>query len=94
MLQKLSAGIVLSGGASALQGITNLAQQVFAAPVRIGSPGEELSGIADSVGRPRFSTAVGLVLHGFDRYKETGLGASNLSSGLIGNVKKWLREFF
>ncbi len=94
ILPKLSAGIVLSGGGSALQGITNLAQQVFAAPVRIGFPGEELSGIADSVGRPRFSTAAGLVLHGFDRYKETGLGSSNLSSGLVGKTKKWLREFF
>ena len=94
LLSKLSAGIVLSGGASSLQGVTNLAQQIFAAPVRSGVPGEELSGIADSVGKPRFSTAVGLVLQGFDRYEETGFGSSNMSSGLVGKMKKWLREFF
>lgn len=94
LLSRINAGIVLSGGASALQGINNLAQQVFAAPVRNGFPGEELAGIADSVARPKFSTAVGLVLSGFDRYKKTGLGSSNLSSGLIGKTRKWLREFF
>ncbi len=94
LLSKLNAGIVLSGGASALQGVNSLAQQVFAAPVRNGSPGEELAGIADSVARPKFSTAVGLVLSGFDRYKETGFGSSSLSSGLIGKMRKWLREFF
>ena len=34
------------------------------APVRVGVPGEGLGGLADSVGRPRFATAVGLALYG------------------------------
>ena len=71
-----------------------LAQQVFAAPVRLGVPGEGLSGLADSVGRPRFSTAAGLALLGADRFAETGVGASTRTSGVLSKVGAWLKEFF
>jgi len=91
---KLGAGLVLTGGASALPGLVELAQQVFAAPVRLGVPAEGLSGLADSVGRPRFSTAAGLALWGVDRFQETGEGVSTAASGLISTVSSWLREFF
>ncbi|HIF07838.1 MAG TPA: cell division protein FtsA, partial [Gemmatimonadetes bacterium] len=70
LLNKLGAGIVLTGGASTLFGTVELAQQVFAAPVRSGFPGEGLTGLADSVGRPKFATAAGLVLYGADRFEE------------------------
>lgn len=93
-LDRLGAGIVLTGGSAALPGLVELAQQVFAAPVRLGVPGEGLSGLADSVGRPRFATAAGLVLYGADRWAETGEGASTLASGVVSRVGAWLREFF
>ncbi len=83
LLNKLGAGIVLTGGASTLHGTVELAQQVFAAPVRSGVPGEGLTGLADSVGRPRFATAAGLVLYGAFRYEETGDGASTLTCGMV-----------
>jgi cell division protein FtsA len=92
--EKLGAGIVLTGGSAALPGLVQLAQQVFAAPVRLGVPGEGLSGLADSVGRPRFATAAGLALYGAERFAETGEGASTFSSGLFSKVGAWLREFF
>lgn len=91
---KLGAGFVLTGGSTALTGIVELAQQSFGAPVRIGFPRERLSGLADSVARPRFATAVGLALYGLDRFLETGEGSSTLASGVIGRVGAWLREFF
>jgi cell division protein FtsA len=94
LLNKLGAGIVLTGGASALYGTAELARQVFAAPVRCGAPGECLGGLADSVGRPRFATAAGLALYGADRFEQTGEGASTLTSGLVSKVGSWLREFF
>ena len=94
LLNKLGAGIVLTGGASALYGTTELARQVFAAPVRCGAPGEGLGGLADSVGRPKLATAAGLVLYGADRFEQTGEGASTLTSGLVSKVGSWLREFF
>lgn len=91
---KLGAGIVITGGSAALPGIIELAQQVFAAPVRLGVPGEGLGGLADSVGRPRFTTAVGLALWGADRFVDTGEGASTLTSGLVARARAWLKEFF
>jgi cell division protein FtsA len=94
LLDKLGAGIVLTGGTVAIPGIIELAQQIFAAPVRLGVPGESLSGLADSVGRPRFSIASGLALWGADRFAETGRGASTITSGMFTKLGTWLKEFF
>ena len=94
LLNKLGAGIVLTGGASTLYGTVELAQHVFAAPVRSGVPGEGLAGLAGSVGRPKFAAVAGLALYGADRYEETGDGASTLTSGLVSKVGSWLKEFF
>jgi cell division protein FtsA len=94
LLDQLGAGVVLTGGTAALQGIVEMASQVFASPVRVGVPGEGLSGLADSVRRPRFATVTGLCLHGADRFHETGEGASTLSSGVLSRVGAWVREFF
>ncbi len=94
LLDRLGAGIVLTGGGAAMPGLVELAQQVFPAPVRMGVPGEGLAGLADSVGRPRFATAVGLALHGLERFAETGEGASTVGSGVLTKVGSWLREFF
>lgn len=94
VLDKLGAGIVLTGGTTTLQGTVELAQQVFAAPVRAGQPGEGLTGLADSVAFPRFATVAGLALYGVDRFKETGEGASTLTSGLVTKIAAWLKEFF
>ncbi|GMR13046.1 MAG: cell division protein FtsA [Gemmatimonadota bacterium] len=94
LVERLGAGIVLTGGASSLHGAVELAQQIFAAPVRAGVPGEGLTGLADSVGRPKFATAAGLAMHGADRYRETGQGATTLASGLFSKLGSWLKEFF
>lgn len=94
LTDKLGAGIVLTGGTVALPGIVELAQQVFAAPVRYGVPREGLGGLADSVARPKFSIATGLALWGADRFTETGEGASTLTSGVITKLGTWLKEFF
>ena len=94
ILDKLGAGIVLSGGTTTLHGTVELAQQVFAAPVRAGKPGEGLTGLADSVALPRFTTAAGLALYGADRFEETGEGASTLTSGLVTKLAALLKEFF
>jgi cell division protein FtsA len=94
LVDKLGAGLVLTGGTVALPGIVELAQQVFAAPVRYGVPREGLGGLADSVARPKFSIAAGLALWGADRFNDTGEGASTLTSGVITKLGTWLKEFF
>ena len=94
LMDKLAAGVVLTGGTAALPGVVELAQQIFAAPVRLGVPREGLGGLADSVGRPKFTIATGLALWGADRFLETGEGASTLTSGMLTKLGTWLREFF
>jgi len=94
LADRLGAGIVLTGGGAVLQGILELAGQIFASPVRMGVPGEGLTGLADSVGRPRFSTVAGLCLYGADRFHETGEGVSTLSTGALAKAGAWIREFF
>jgi len=94
LLEKLGAGIVLTGGTVAIPGIVELAQQIFASPVRVGVPSEGLGGLADSVRRPRFAVATGLALWGADRFAETGRGASTITSGVFTKLGTWLKEFF
>ena len=94
LLDELGAGIVVTGGSAAMPGVAELAQQIFPTPVRVGVPSEGLTGLADSVGRPRFSTAVGLALHGLERFRETGEGASTVRSGVLTKLGSWFKEFF
>lgn len=94
VLSKLGAGVVLTGGTVAIPGIVELAQQIFACPVRLGVPSEGLGGLADSVRRPRFAVATGLALWGADRFAETGRGASTITSGVMTKLGTWLKEFF
>ena len=93
-LDKLGAGIVLTGGTTAIPGIVELAQQIFASPVRLGVPSEGLGGLADTVSRPRFAVGTGLALWGADRFAETGRGASTRTSGIVTKLGTWLKEFF
>jgi cell division protein FtsA len=64
----IGAGIILTGGASKLSGMKELATLVFEnAPVRIAKP-KEVDGLFDSLRSPAFASAIGLVLYGADRY--------------------------
>ncbi len=56
----LPAGMVLTGGTSALPGIRTLASQVLGMPVRIAQP-ENLVGLVDQLKSPAYSTSVGLL---------------------------------
>jgi cell division protein FtsA len=91
-LARLGAGVVLTGGGAALTGASDVAQQVFGLPVRLGTPGEGLGGLADSVRRPQFATAAGLVLYAVER---GGAGVSvGFGESAAGRILAWLKEFF
>src|SRR5437773_4149122 len=97
---KLSAGVVLTGGAAAMQGVAELASDVFGTGVRVGVPTENLTGLADSVEAPRFSTAVGLAQYGASRIALGGAGSARKTKGagamdgIVQKVKFWLQDFF
>ncbi|MDR2340332.1 MAG: cell division protein FtsA [Deltaproteobacteria bacterium] len=56
-------GIVLTGGSSLLNGVTEMAKEIFNRPVRRGCP-ECGGGLAEMVHDPKFATAIGLILYG------------------------------
>lgn len=90
----LGAGLVITGGVAVTPGIAEVAKRCLAAPVRIGAPGEGLSGLLDAVSGPGFATAAGLALHGADYFGDTGGGVSTVTSGVVTRVGAWLKEFF
>jgi cell division protein FtsA len=61
-----TAGIVITGGTSIMDGVPEVAEAVFEQPVRRGAP-YDVGGLADAVRSPIYSTAVGLVLYGARR---------------------------
>jgi len=60
----LAAGIVLTGGASKTEGLVQLAELIFAMPVRLGSPDHEnLLGLKEVITDPAYSSSAGLLLY-------------------------------
>ncbi len=95
---RLAAGVVLTGGTAQLRGVTELAREVFAMPVRVGQPGRGLIGsLVDHVEQPRFAAAAGLALYGMQMQakgaERAGAGSVTLDR-LSGSIRKWLTEFF
>ena len=61
--KSLNAGVVLVGGGSMLEGMPEIAEQIFDMPVRLAAP-FGVGGLSDVVASPAYCTAVGLVHYG------------------------------
>jgi cell division protein FtsA len=59
----IAAGVVLTGGSSKMEGLIELAEEVFHMPVRLGVP-QGVTGLVDVVRNPIHATGVGLLLFG------------------------------
>ena len=92
----LPAGIVITGGTAELPGILELAGQILDLPARIGSP-LGLHGLADSINRPAYSTAVGLLLWGLSNtsllMEEDELIDEENENNLVSRFGRWLKAF-
>ena len=91
----LASGIILTGGSALLEGVPDLAEQIFNVPVRRGIP-IGISGLVDLVNSPMYATGVGLVLYGSrnmvqSRFKK---GEGNIFSKVTHRMKEWIEEFF
>lgn len=89
------AGITLTGGASLLPGIQEVAQRILSVPVRIGGP-SCLNGTTVELGSPPYSTGVGLILYGAKARQERRYrGGDGLMAKLfLGKLRGWFRDFF
>jgi cell division protein FtsA len=67
-LDKLGAGLIITGGTCLLKGSEDLAREIFGVPVKLGIPtGISYSGLAPMVESPVYSTGVGLALIALDK---------------------------
>ncbi len=94
---KIKAGVVLTGGGSLLRGCTELAEEVFGMPARIGVPLDLGSGLSSEVESPEFATVAGLLRgipgsksENFTTVKTTG-SERKLN---LGKTFKKIQEFF
>jgi len=65
--REIGAGFVLTGGLTKLDGIRELAMQIFDAPVRLAKP-KHISGLFESLRDPAFSTSIGLIMYSTGSY--------------------------
>ena len=91
----VAAGIVLTGGSSKMEGVVELAEEVFHMPVRLGVP-QYVTGLIDVVRNPIHATGVGLLL--FGHLSEQSMEHKKYSSGglsaVYGRVKNWIQGNF
>ena len=88
----MGAGIVLTGGASRIEGASALAESVLAMPVRVGVPnGVKSGGMGDILKNPVYATGVGLLMFGKQRLHEVRemLPTRRNPSGNGGMFQKW-----
>jgi cell division protein FtsA len=93
--KSLNSGIVLTGGGAILEGMPEIAEQIFDLPIRRGSP-TGVGGLADHVSSPAFATPVGLVAYGrrnhiVEATRTAGVGAFGR---VAGRLRGLFREFF
>ncbi|MDH5777444.1 MAG: cell division protein FtsA [Gammaproteobacteria bacterium] len=90
-----AAGIVLTGGSSKMEGVVDLAEEIFHMPVRLGLP-QYITGLVDVVRNPIHSTGVGLLLFGYQNraMRESEARLSGGMSGVLSRMKSWFQGNF
>ncbi len=91
----IPAGIVLTGGTSKMEGVVELAEEIFHMPVRVGCP-HSVMGLTDIVRNPIYATGVGLLLYGAGQGDDGVVSGSKglTQAGLWPRFKGWLQNNF
>jgi len=94
----IGSGVVLTGGSSKMEGMIDLAEEVFHMPVRLGIP-QGVGGLSGVVHNPIFATGVGLVQYGArarggSRYGIVPQGGAVGIKGVLGKMKSWFEGNF
>jgi len=84
----VAGGVVLTGGSSKMDGVVELAEEVFHMPVRIGIP-QYVTGLGDTIADPSYSTGVGLLIYAQQHRFAAGSEYAE-SGGFWGRLRRWL----
>ncbi len=93
---RVNAGVVVTGGSSIMEGVPELAEQVFDMPVRRGIP-RAVGGLTDVISSPMYATGVGLGIYGSahrDRRKFRQVTDRNIFDKVVARMKEWVGEIF
>ncbi|MFY9944176.1 MAG: cell division protein FtsA [Desulfobacterales bacterium] len=98
MENMIASGVVLTGGTSLLDGVTEVAEAIFGLPTRLGRP-QNITGLVDVVNNPMYATGVGLVLYGAKNQRAKNQGTkkfrirdSNIFNRVMTRMRKWFKE--
>ncbi len=89
----VAAGVVLTGGASRVEGAQALAEEVFHKMVRIGRP-QHFEGMVDVVTAGEYATAIGLLLHAVNAGGNSTLSVGGPASGALAGLRSWFERYF
>jgi cell division protein FtsA len=91
----IAAGIVMTGGSSKMEGVIELAEEIFHAPVRLGVP-QHVTGLVDVVRNPIYATGVGLLLFGqkHRNRRKTGVMFGGDAISVWERMKGWFKGNF
>jgi cell division protein FtsA len=85
-------GVVLTGGAAAMDGVVELAEEIFELPARVGYP-MPLAGQTDEIEHPMYATAVGLMLVAATSESEVHHHGESFIDKLSTKLKNLVAEF-
>lgn len=91
-MQQIAAGVVVTGGSSLMEGVPELAEQVFDLPVRLGVP-TRVGGLKEVVSSPMYATGVGLVLYGSDHRDQRQFGRVSERTLMDRVIKRMIQWF-
>jgi cell division protein FtsA len=93
MENSINSGVVLTGGTSLLEGVSEVAESVFKLPTRLGKP-QGIKGLVDVVNNPMYATGVGLVLYGARNRdsKKFRIRDKNIFNRVMTTMKKWFHD--
>jgi len=89
----VAAGLVLTGGASRIEGARDLAEEIFHMPVRLATP-QGVNGLSDVVSNAIHATGVGLLLYGSQADSSRSLLPNAGGDTFFDRVRSWFRGEF
>jgi cell division protein FtsA len=91
----LSGGIVITGGSTLLEGMPEIAEEIFEMPVKRGVP-QGVGGLKDVVNSPKFATAVGLLKYGAKNLMKSKfpIREKNIYDKVRGSMRSWIKDLF
>ena len=92
-LEKIGAGMIITGGSGNLPGICDIAEKIFNLRARIGNP-RNITGLSDNINDPSYATAVGLLYYGIvnESTKKADGRKIDIGNNVFKKFFEWLKD--